>query len=302
MRNWCAAVAASALLALPLCAQQNGDGAAATAASATGAAEKSSAKSGRGDITPASRNLFALPEAPRPKPFPAGTKSSDDTAPGRIVPRYEIAGMFNYVNFNPGGTFDSFSNYGGSGSFTWNPSRWVGLTEELGGLSYNRNVNGLTTTGGITTFLLGPRLNMRRDYFIPFAEFLLGGAHVGPPMTGDGSQTAFALAAGGGVDVVLSKNVAWRFAQIDYLMTNFSGSSLGGNARQDSLRLGTGIVIRFGLPKEAPPAPVNHPPVAACSASPTSVFAGSGDTVTIHVNASALGHSASCRGGVFRSV
>src|SRR4029077_8147582 len=90
----------------------------------------------------------------------------------------------------------------------------------------------------------------------------------------------------GGVDVVLSKNVAWRFAQIDYLMTNFSGSSLGGNARQDSLRLGTGIVIRFGLPKEAPPAPVNHPPVAACSASPTSVFAGSGDTVTIHVNAS----------------
>jgi outer membrane protein OmpA-like peptidoglycan-associated protein len=88
------------------------------------------------------------------------------------------------------------------------------------------------------------------------------------------------------VDVVLSKNVAWRFAQIDYLMTNFSGSSLGGNARQDSLRLGTGIVIRFGLPKAAPPAPVNHPPVAACSASPTSVFAGSGDTVTIHVNAS----------------
>jgi outer membrane protein OmpA-like peptidoglycan-associated protein len=282
MRNWCAAVAASALLALPLCAQQNGDGAAATAA-----AEKSSAKSGRGDITPASRNLFALPEAPRPKPFPAGTKSSEDTPPGRIVPRYEIAGMFNYVNFNPGNPFDSFSNYGGSGSFTWNPSRWVGLTEELGGLSYNRNVNGTTTTGGITTFLLGPRLNMRRfDYFVPFAEFLLGGAHVGPPMTGDASQTAFTLAAGGGVDVVLSKNVAWRFAQIDYLMTNFSGSSLGGNARQDSLRLGTGIVIRFGLPKEAPPAPVNHPPVAACSASPTSVFAGSGDAVTIHVNAS----------------
>jgi outer membrane protein OmpA-like peptidoglycan-associated protein len=195
--------------------------------------------------------------------------------------------MFNYVNFNPGNPFDPFSNYGGSGSFTWNPSRWVGLTEELGGLSYNRNVNGTTTTGGITTFLLGPRLNMRRfDYFVPFAEFLLGGAHVGPPMTGDASQTAFTLAAGGGVDVILSKNVAWRFAQIDYLMTNFSGSSLGGNARQDSLRLGTGIVIRFGLPKEAPPAPVNHPPVAACSASPTSVFAGSGDAVTIHVNAS----------------
>jgi outer membrane protein OmpA-like peptidoglycan-associated protein len=286
MRNWCAAVAVSALLSLPVCAQQtpqNGDGAGATAA----AAEKSPAKVTAGDITPASRNLFALPEAPRPKPLPADTKSSDDKAPGQLLPRYEIAGMFDYVNFNPGGGFNSFNNFGGSGSFTWNPSRWIGLTEELGGLSYNRNVNGTSVHGGITTFLFGPRLNLRKfDYFVPFAEFLLGGAHAGTPMTGTSAQSAFALAAGGGVDVVLTKNIVWRFAEIDYLMTNFTGSSVGGTGRQDNLRLGTGIVLRFGLPHEAPPAPVNHPPVAACTASPTSVFAGSSDTVAIHVDAS----------------
>jgi outer membrane protein OmpA-like peptidoglycan-associated protein len=283
MRNWCLAVAVSALLALPVCAQQNGDGAG--AAAATG--EKANAKLNVGDIRPASRSLFAIPESPRPNPFPAGAKSNEDTPPGKVVPRYEIAGMFDYVNFDPGGGLPSFSNYGGSGSFTWNPSRWIGLTEELGGLSYNRNVNGTSTHGGITTFLLGPRLNLRKfDYFIPFAEFLLGGAHAGPPMTGADSQSAFAIAAGGGVDVALTRNIVWRFAEIDYLMTNFSGPSLGGNARQDNLRLGTGIVLRFGLPHEAPPAPVNHPPVAACTASPTSVFAGSSDTVAIHVNAS----------------
>src|SRR5580704_4583595 len=287
MRNWCVGVAVSALLALPVCAQQarqNGDG----ASPAPATPEKSAAKTNGADITPASRNLFALPDSPRPKPFPAGAKSSSDTPPGKIVPKFEIAGMFDYVNFHPGGGFDSFSNYGGSGSFTWNPSRWVGLTEELGGLSYDRNVNGASTHGGITTFLLGPRVNLRKfDYFIPYAEFLLGGTHVGPPMTGAGSQSAFALAAGGGVDIALTKNIVWRFAELDYLMTNFSGPSVGGNARQDNLRLGTGIVLRFGLPHEAPPAaPVNHPPVAACSASPTSVFAGSGDTVAVHVNAS----------------
>jgi len=282
MRNWCLAVAVSALLASPVCAQQgqqNGDGA--------GASEKAAARTNVGDITPASRNLFAVPESPRPKPFPAGAKTNEDTPPGKVVPRYEIAGMFDYVNFNPGGGFQSFSNYGGSGSFTWNPSRWIGLTEELGGLSYERNVNGASLDGGITTFLLGPRLNLRKfDYFIPFAEFLLGGAHVGPHMTGADSQSAFAIAAGGGVDIALTRNIAWRFAEIDYLMTNFSGPSVGGNARQDNLRLGTGIVLRFGLPHEAPPVPVNHPPVAACTASPTSVFAGSNDTVAIHVNAS----------------
>ena len=281
MRTWCAAVAVSALLALPLCAQQNGDGAAAATA-ANGIAKPSA-----GDITPGSRTLFALPEAPKPKPFPAGAKSNEKTPPGRLVRHFEIAGMFNYVNFNPGGGFSSFSNYGAAGSFTWNVSRWVGLTEELGGLSYDRTVGGNSIHGGTTTFLLGPRLNVHKfDYFVPFAEFLLGGAHVGPPMTGNNSQTAFALAAGGGVDIVLSKNIAWRFAEIDYLMTNFSGASLGGNARQDNLRLGTGIVLRFGFPKEAPPPPVNQPPVAACSANPTSVFAGSGDTVAVHVNAS----------------
>jgi outer membrane protein OmpA-like peptidoglycan-associated protein len=286
MRNWCAAVAVTALLALPVGAQQaqqNGDGASAAAATA----EKSPAKLNAGDIAPASRNLFALPESPRPKPFPAGTKSSGDLPPGRITPRFEIAGMFDYVNFAPGGGFSNFNNFGGSGSFTWNPSPWIGLTEELGGLSYNRNVNGSSIHGGITTYLVGPRLNLRKfDYFIPFAEFLLGGAHAGPPMTGDGSQSAFALAAGGGVDIALTRNIVWRFAEIDYLMTNFTGSSLGGNGRQDNLRLGSGIVLRFGLPHEAPPAPVNHPPVAACTANPTSVFAGSSDVVAIHVDAS----------------
>jgi outer membrane protein OmpA-like peptidoglycan-associated protein len=299
MRNWCAVVAVSALLALPVCAQQNGDGASAAAA----AAEKNSAKTNVGDITPASRNLFALPESPRPKPRPAGAKSDEDTLPGKIVPKFEVAGMFDYVNFHPGGGFNSFSNYGGAGSFTWNPSRWIGLTEELGGLSYERNVNGSSLDGGITTFLFGPRLNLRKfDYFIPFAEFLLGGAHAGPPMTGANGQTAFALLAGGGVDIALTRNIAWRFAEIDYLMTNFSGPSVGGNARQDNMRLGTGIVLRFGLPHEVPPAPVNHPPVAACSASPTSVYAGSGDTVAIHVNASdpdndALTYSYTATGG-----
>jgi outer membrane protein OmpA-like peptidoglycan-associated protein len=285
MRNWCVAVAFSALLALPLCAQQNGDGASAAAAAA--AAEKSPAKTGAGDIAPAPRNLFALPEAPRPKPLPSDAKSSGDTAPGQLLPRYEVAGMFDYVSFNPGGGFPSFNNFGGSGAFTWNAARWLGLTEEIGGLSYNRNVNGVNLHGGITTIMVGPRVNFRKfDYFVPFMEVLVGAGHAGPEMTGNSSQTAFTMVAGGGVDITLTKNIAWRFAEIDYLSTSFYGNSLASGGKENSLRLGTGLVLRFGLPHEAPPAPVNHPPVAACSASPTSVFAGSSDTVAVHVNAS----------------
>src|SRR5271169_6550115 len=107
MRKWCATVAVSVLLALPMCAQQaqqNGDGASAAAATA----EKSPAKVTGGDITPASRNLF---------PLPGGANSGADTPPGRLLPKFEIAGMFDYVNFSPGGGFPNFNALGGSGAF-----------------------------------------------------------------------------------------------------------------------------------------------------------------------------------------
>jgi outer membrane protein OmpA-like peptidoglycan-associated protein len=122
------------------------------------------------------------------------------------------------------------------------------------------------------------------DHFVPFGEFLVGGANGGSELVGGQSQSAFALAAGGGVDVVLTKNLAWRFAQLDYLMTTFAGSSVGATGRQNSFRAGSGLVVRFGIPN--PPPPPNHPPVAACSVSPASVYAGSGDSVAVHVNAS----------------
>lgn len=286
MRNRCVLFAVGALFALPLCAQQNTRTAGDTPAAADETASSPAPKTPSGDLAPAPRNLFAFPEAPRPKPFPA-KNADNDTAPGQLVPRYEIAGLLYYANFHPGDPFSSFSGWGGAGEFVWNPARWVGLVEQVGGPSYNRTVNGTGLHGGLSTLLFGPRLNLRRfDYFVPYAEFLLGASHAGVPMTGDQSQTSFALAAGGGVDIALTRNIAWRFAELDYLMTNFSGSSLGGNARQDNFRVGSGIVLRFGLPSAAPPPPPHQPPVAACSANPTSVFAGSGDSVAIHVNAS----------------
>jgi outer membrane protein OmpA-like peptidoglycan-associated protein len=73
--------------------------------------------------------------------------------------------------------------------------------------------------------------------------------------------------------------------QADYLMTNFTGPFLGSDGRQHNVRLGTGLVYRFGFPPPPPPAP-KGPPVAACSANPTSVYAGSNDVVAVHVNAS----------------
>ena len=284
MRKWCAAAAVGTLLALPLFAQQKDD----TAKPATTAAAAPETTAAPESVAPLPRSLWAIPAAPRTTPFPgpqAATTTKDTRPPGKLLPRFEINGGYSYINFDPGDPFRNFNNHGGTGGFTYNANRVLGLTAEVGGYNGHRDVNGVRQSASLTSYLFGPRLNLRMfDHFVPFAEFLFGGANGNLGFTGDQSQNAFALAAGGGVDVVLTKNLAWRFAQIDYLMTNFSGPSLNANARQNNLRLGSGLVLRFGIPN--PPPPPNHPPVAACSANPTSVYAGSNDAVTVHVNAS----------------
>ena len=293
MRNWCAALAMSVFLALPLCAQQKRSGAGDETTNTAPAAERSAASGNPAESSKpmAAKGAFALPATPRPTPFPGPAAASRDTqSPGKLVPRYELAGMYNYVNFAPGDPFANSNSHGGSGSFTYNASTWIGLTAEAGGYNTERNLFPLTgnnslVRGGFMSYLFGPRLNLRKfDYFVPFAEFLVGGVRGGRQITGAGVQNAFAVAAGGGVDMVLTKNLAWRVAQFDYFMTSLSGPAVGATGRQDSFRAGTGLVLRFGIPN--PPPPPNHPPVAACSVSPSSVYAGSGDSVAVHVNAS----------------
>jgi len=289
MRKWCVAATLGALFVLPLVAQQKDD-------SSGKATETDTAAAGETSAAPAStaatnRGVFAVPRVPRTTPFPgaqagSSSKQTEDTRPpGQLVPKFEINFGFSYINFGPGNPFDNYNMFGGTGGFTFNANRVLGLVAEIGSYAGNHTVSAFCCDAGLTSYLFGPRLNLRKfDHFVPFVEFLFGGAKGGGGVTGSNGQNAFALVAGGGVDVVLTKHVAWRFAQIDYLNTNFSGPILNPNARQNNLRLGTGLVLRFGIPN--PPPPPNHPPVASCSASPTSVYEGSNDTVAVHVNAS----------------
>jgi outer membrane protein OmpA-like peptidoglycan-associated protein len=301
MRKWFVAVAMFALLVLPLGAQQKNSGTS-DAANATGAAaEKNNVTETSVNVVPASRSMSALAATPRATPFAAPAPQPDiftdwannawnRNAWGQLTPRYEVAGMFDFINFSAGEPFQNFGNLGGTGSFTYNASKWLGLTAEAGTYTFkNRDISPLNgsssqASGGLSTYLFGPRLNLRKyEHFVPFGEFLAGGAHADENVTGDSGQNAFAVAIGGGVDVVLWKNLAWRFAQLDYLLSNFSGSALGGKSRQNNFRAASGLVLRWGYPP-VPPKP-NHPPVASCSANPGMVYQGSNDAAAIHVNA-----------------
>ena len=295
MRKWCATVAMGVLFALPLCAQQKDASTASKSNTPSENTATANATAGDFSIAPASSSLFPMPAAAAARP--ADIFSDWDNNPwnrhawGLLTPKYEIAGMFSYVNFCPC-SFANWNSFGATGSFTYNASKYLGLNAEYGAYHFSRSVfvlNGTdytatSITGSFQTWLFGPRLNLRRfDHFVPFVEFMVGAARGGPQVTGSTTQNTFALAAGGGVDVVLLKNLSWRFFQADYLMTNFTGPLMNPQGRQNNFRIGSGLVLRWGYPP-APPKP-NHPPVAACYADKPSVYQGSNDVIGIHVNA-----------------
>ena len=310
MRKWMVFVAMGVLLALPLCAQQKDAG---TANNGKGTDSTNAVPGGEFNIAPASPTLFAMP-APPAKPADVFSDWSNNPwnrhAWGQLTPRFEVAGMFSYINFCPC-TLRNFNELGATGSLAYNVNRWVGIVGEVGTYRFDRQVFVLdpttntqvpaTFSGNMQTYLFGPRLNLRRfDHFVPFAEVLFGAAHASSQMTGASAQGSFAMAAGGGVDVVLIRYLTWRFFEADYLMTNFSGPLLSPSARQNNFRIGTGLVIRWAYPP-APPKP-NHPPVAACSAAQPSVYEGTTAPVAIHVNATdadndALTYTYSATGG-----
>ena len=278
MRKWCATVAMGVLFALPLCAQQKDASTASKSNTSSENTATTNATAGDFSIAPASSSLFPMPAAAAARP--ADIFSDWDNNPwnrhawGLLTPKYEIAGMFQYVNFCPC-SFSNWNSFGATGSFTYNANKYLGLNAEYGAYHFSRSFQ---------TWLFGPRLNLRRfDHFVPFVEFMVGAARGGPQVTGSTTQNTFALAAGGGVDVVLLKNLSWRFFQADYLMTNFTGPLMNPQGRQNNFRIGSGLVLRWGYPP-APPKP-NHPPVAACSADKPSVYQGSNDVIGIHVNA-----------------
>lgn len=113
------------------------------------------------------------------------------------------------------------------------------------------------SSGDLFTYNVGPVLKHRGGHFEPFVETLFGGAHSNTysnlaqacagscPGTLTPSNNAFDFIIGGGLDIPLSKSIAIRPAQVDFLLTRFGNSFTRGNNNQSNLRYNAGIVFRF---------------------------------------------------------
>jgi opacity protein-like surface antigen len=117
----------------------------------------------------------------------------------------------------------------------------VGIVGDFGGCKVTGLPSG--TTAHELSYLFGPRVYFpTHGRVFPFVQTLFGGERFSAGVTGlgSGSSSAFAMSAGGGADVTLTKHISLRAIQVEYLYTHFGGAS------QNNLRLQSGIVWRFG--------------------------------------------------------
>lgn len=156
-------------------------------------------------------------------------------------------------------------------------NNYVGAQVE--GASHETMRNSSSTNNGITTIQAGLIFRFPSDEITPFVHGLVGVADIGGPSVPSGIIAhpytwGPALTAGGGMDYAtpfFNHHLAIRLFQADYeyMHANFgTDPGTGGRANINAARLSGGLVFHVGT--IAPPPQLT----VACSANPTSVFAG----------------------------
>jgi hypothetical protein len=161
-------------------------------------------------------------------------------------PRMEIFGGYSYLRLDD--TLNDDRDLNG-----WNASvnqtiffNWLGFKADFSG-HYGDSIVAFGTGADLSTylFLFGPQFTLRKSKrFQPFGHVLFGAVRSNLRSSVSGGptveNTAFAMAAGGGLDVRVLDKLSVRLFQADYVLTRFNDDN------QSSLRASTGLVLRFG--------------------------------------------------------
>ena len=191
------------------------------------------------------------------------------------VPVAEVSVGYSYFRFNPTiPQLHSRSFNGGGGSAIYNVNSYLGIKAEFmgfGSTSWTTTFAAPVVTphgtipagtfqsqGNMFTYLFGPQATYRTSRVNYFAEFLFGGSNSngyanliksidasGGTVNVSGTQHPFTMAIGGGIDINLSKSIAFRPVEIDYALTRYSNPLTNVN-NQNHFRYVAGIVFRFG--------------------------------------------------------
>jgi len=136
----------------------------------------------------------------------------------------EVFGGYQYTHFDGGGNFN-----GWNAALTGNFNNWLGITGDFSGV-YDSGVK-------FHTYTFGPVITAHTPVVQPFAHALFGGGTISG---GGASTTGFVMYYGGGLDAGMRHGLAFRVAQVDWMVTHFSGFT-----DKNNVRISTGIVLKF---------------------------------------------------------
>jgi hypothetical protein len=183
----------------------------------------------------------------------------------QATPQFEVFGGGTWLradvspDLSPLGTAH-LNAFGWNASATENVNRWFGGTADFSG-AYSRPtitdpVTGISSSNEVNTstytFTFGPTFAYRKaSRVVLFGRALFGAANSRESTTSKGaialgapakfSDTRFAIVAGGGTDIPLSRALALR-GTVDWVHTTFNDVNAD---RQNSLRVSAGVVFRF---------------------------------------------------------
>lgn len=173
------------------------------------------------------------------------------TATAQDKPKVEVFGGYSYFHTHQeqptSGPSTGVNFNGGSGSIAAYFNDWLGAEGDIGVYHHGASGGGCgecSISSTAVSYLFGPKIAARKNATLtPFAHALFGGMHQSNGIGGNtASANAFAMAIGGGLDAKMSKRVAIRAFQVEYVLTTFTD---GLNNRQNGVRLSVGIVFRF---------------------------------------------------------
>jgi outer membrane immunogenic protein len=153
----------------------------------------------------------------------------------------EVFAGYSYLHSSVSGTTFTANLNGGSASVTFNATSWLGIVGDFGGYHGGVNSLGSGINGEVYTYLFGPKATFHAGRFTPFVHSLFGGVHASSSSV-YGSESAFAMASGGGIDFDATKHLGLRLVQADYLLTTLNDHE---NNRQNNARISAGLVFRW---------------------------------------------------------
>jgi len=169
--------------------------------------------------------------------------------------KYDIYAGFSHNRVDIGDTGGLTSEREGFNGFEaavkGNVSRYVGLKGDYSfhRKTFSENIEGTTfeVDANLHNILGGVEFkdNSKEKRVKPFAHFLAGIVHAKLDVNFAGvseSDTAFAMAIGGGIDIRLGKRADFRIIQVDYNPTRLSDETQ--HKTQHDFRIGIGIVFR----------------------------------------------------------